>query len=414
MLPRMNQPRVIEPVQAASFGALSRQAPDALLALIGLHRSDPRPCKIDLGVGVYRDAGGATPIFASIKEAEKRLLGDQRTKTYLGAEGDIGFVELLAPIVFGDALAAQQHITGIQTPGGTGALRLGAELIARSCPEASVWLGVPTWPNHAPIFREAGLAVRPHPFYNSEIGEVDFDACMTALSETRPGDAILLHGCCHNPTGVQLNADQWRALTNLIVSRDLLPFVDLAYQGLGDGLDADAAGLRQLILSCPAALVAYSCDKNFGLYRERVGALWTSTQRPVDTSLVRDNILVLARSLWSMPPDHGAAITRIVLADPELNTQWRAELDDMRIRINSLRQSLADAHSRLAPLARQRGMFAMLPLKPADVVMLRERDAIYMAESGRINIAGLKGDTVSVFVDAVRPFLDSLQRHDDG
>ncbi len=391
---------------AEAFGSLTRQPADALLQLIGLHREDPREHKIDLGVGVYRDDRGATPVMRAVKAAERHLVAEQETKAYLGAEGDVGFTDRLAQIVFGIGAARSDRLTGVQTPGGTGALRLGAEIIARSHPGATVWIGVPTWPNHAPIFHEAGLAVRSHPYFDVAAGQVDFAAMMDALAEAAPGDIILLHGCCHNPTGADFSLEQWRSIADLVVSRGLLPFVDLAYQGLGDGLESDAAGLRTMLAAASSVFVAYSCDKNFGLYRERVGALWIQAPGGAAAALIRQNMLVLARNLWSMPPDHGAALVRLVLSNPALAADWRLELKIMRQRINELRSALAVSHPRLAPLSRQRGLFAMLPLSPEQVAVLRERDGIYMAASGRINIAGLRFDTVEKLAGALRPFLD--------
>lgn len=398
--------RSIHAESASLFGALERQSPDALLGLIELYRRDPRCDKLDLGVGVYRDALGRTPIMRSIKEAERLLVAEQSTKTYLGPEGDARFVELLAPIVFGDTLAASASLTGVQSPGGTGALRLAAELIACGIGTPSVWIGAPTWPNHAPIFQAAGLSVRSHPFFDAKTGGVDFPAMMSALESALPGDVVLLHGCCHNPSGAEFTRGQWTELISLLVARDLVPLVDLAYQGLGQGLDEDAAATRAILSVAPEALVAYSCDKNFGLYRERVGALWVKAANDKVAAAVRDTMLVLARSLWSMPPDHGAATVRLILEDAALSADWRSELAEMQGRMAQLRAALAMADSRLEPLASQGGMFALLPLSHKAVLELRERHGIYMADSGRINIAGLRRETVAPFVAAIAPYLE--------
>lgn len=400
------QDRPVATAPARLFAALDRQPADALLGLIGLYRADPRPTKIDLGVGVYRNDAGETPVLRAIKAAERQLAASQPTKAYLGAEGDARFVDLLAPIVFGDTLAAAPRLTGVQTPGGTGALRLAAELIARGSRNITVWIGTPTWPNHAPIFREAGLSVASHPFFDAASGTIDFTAMTDALQQAAPGDVVLLHGCCHNPTGAELTADQWQALTALLVERQLIPLIDLAYQGLGRGLDEDAAATRAIMAAVPEAIIAYSCDKNFGLYRDRVGALWVQAASSDGVAAIRDNILVLARSLWSMPPDHGAAAVRTILEDAARTADWKAELEEMRQRIAGLRVALGQADARLAPLATQGGMFAMLPLPRAAVLALRESHGIYMADSGRINIAGLRADTVAPFVAAIAPHLD--------
>ena len=381
------------------FSDLAMQPADALLGLIGLYRADMRAGKIDLGVGMFRDDAGRTPVMRAVKAAEATLLRDQESKSYLGAEGDVRFVELLAEVAFG---ARADRPVGIQTPGGTGALRLGAELIARSRPAATIWIGTPTWPNHAPIFREAGMTTRTHRFYDMAGEAIDFDGMIEDLREAEAGDVLLLHGCCHNPTGADFTGAQWQEIGRLCESRGLVPFIDLAYQGLGNGLEADAAGMRGLLGMVPEALVAYSCDKNFGLYRERVGALWVQSGA---AELVRSNLLALARSLWSMPPDHGAAVTRLVLEDDALRADWASELDGMRARINGLRATLAAGHPRLAAIADQRGMFALLPLGPAAVEALRRDHGIYMAGNGRINIAGLTLDTVPAFITGLSSYL---------
>lgn len=395
------------PAAAALFGTLERQPPDALLAVIGLHRADHREHKIDLGVGVYRAATGDTPVMRAVKAAEARLLADQPSKSYLGAEGDQCFTDLLAPVALGAQIAADPRVTGIQTPGGTGALRLAAELLARTDRAPDVWVGAPTWPNHAPIFREAGLTVRTHAYFDAARSVVDFDAFVAGLGDAAAGDVVLLHGCCHNPTGTAFSPDQWQALATLVAARGLVPLVDLAYQGLGRGLDEDAAGTRAMLAAVPEAIVAYSCDKNFALYRERVGALWVQAATPATALPVRETMLVLARSLWSMPPDHGAAAVRIILEDAALAADWRAELTGMCARINALRAALGAAHPALAPIARQQGLFALLPIDRTTVAALRADHAIYMPDSGRINIAGLHDATVAPFVAALAPYLPS-------
>jgi len=384
---------------------LQPQAPDALLALIALHRDDPRPTKIDLGVGIYKDAHGRTPVMRAVKAAEHRLLEEQQSKSYLGPEGDAVFVERLATLPFGAERTAHPALTGVQTPGGSGALRLAAELVAAGTPDTTVWIGTPTWPNHAPIFSAAGLRVAQHPFFNQSSQQLEFDAMMDALAAARPGDILLLHGCCHNPSGAELDDAQWQRLADLIAELGLVPIVDLAYQGLGRGLDADAWGTRLLFDRLPAMLVAYSCDKNFGLYRERTGALWVKARDEDTAARARANMLTLARALWSMPPDHGAAAARIILDSPELAADWREELETMRLRIVDLRHALAATHPRLATIADQSGMFSILPLTPADVTRLRADHGIYMANNGRINIAGLRDETVGPLASALRPYL---------
>lgn len=387
------------------FDGLATEAPDGLLALIGLHAADPRPEKIDVGVGVYRDAAGRTPVFGAVKEAERRLVAEQPSKSYLGPEGDVRFVELLADVAMGPVLASSPTLVGLQTPGGTGALRLGAELLARAAPGRAIWIGVPTWANHIPLFTGAGLPVRQHRYFDLATSDVNFDAMLEDLSAASAGDILLLHGCCHNPTGLSFSLDQWSALADLAVARGLLPFVDLAYQGLGAGLDADIAGMRLFLERVPEAVIAYSCDKNFGLYRERVGALWVQTPNAAIAAAVRSNLYALARINWSMPPDHGAAVVRTILDDADLRSDWQAELSTMCGRIRDLRRLLAASHPRLDPIGRQQGLFAMLPLSSEAVIELRERHAIYMAGNGRINIAGLGEETVARFAAALAPYL---------
>lgn len=387
------------------FRRLTNVPADALLGLIALYRADGRPEKIDLGVGVFRDDDGATPVMRAVKSAETDLLAAQGSKAYLGAEGDARYTELLAELALGPELARSPRLTGVQTPGGTGALRLGAELIRRASPGATVWIGEPTWPNHGPIFVEAGLRVQAHRFYDVPAAAVDIAAMIEDLEAAAPGDVVLLHGCCHNPTGAELTTDEWRALAALCDRKGLIPFVDLAYQGLGNDLDADASATRMLFSALPSTILAYSCNKNFGLYRERVGALWIQGSSGADIGAIRGNMLALARSLWSMPPDHGAAIVRIILESAELRADWQAELEAMRQRINGLRYAAAAAHPALAFIGEQRGMFAMLPLAPEAVAALRAERGIYMAGNGRINIAGLTKANLPDFVAGVAPHL---------
>ena len=383
------------------FQFLLPQLPDPLLELIGLFRADTRSGKIDLGVGTYRNEAGETPVMAAVKAAEQVLLETQRTKGYLGPEGDERFVEALVPIVFGSPAPYAGRLTGVQTPGGGGALRLGAELIAAARPGATVWLGAPTWPNHRPIFAAAGLQVAEYRQFDRDEQRFCFDDTLEVLSRAAVGDVVLLQGCCHNPTGADPSPAEWDQLAALMAGRGLVPFVDLAYQGLGDGLETDAEGARRVLAGVGEALLAYSCDKNFGLYRERTGALFVLGRDAHAAGIVRDNLLGLARVNWSMPPDHGAAAVRVILESDELASNWRAELATMRLRIAAVRGALVAADPGLAFLGRQRGMFSLLPMMPASVAELRRDHAIYMAGSGRINIAGLRITDAGVFVAAL-------------
>jgi len=383
------------------FDTLQPQNPDALLQLIGLFKADPRADKLDLGVGVYRDNEGRTIVLSSIKEAERRLLATQDTKAYLGVEGDARFAELAGEIALGRAVMASDRVVGIQTPGGSGALRISAELLAAAKPGARIWVGTPTWPNHEPILKAARLEIATYRYFDRETQTVLFDSMMEALSGAAAGDVVLLHGCCHNPTGADLTLDQWKAVTALVAGRGLFPLIDLAYQGLGHGMEEDAVGVRLLLDAVDEALVAYSCDKNFALYRDRTGALYVKVGPAGKADVVRGNVLALARVNWSMPPDHGAAAVRIVLDDPELRKVWEAESAAMGVRLREVRAAMAKASPMLAAAPSQNGMFALLPLTPAQVAALRAKHGVYMAGNGRINIAGLAVATVPRFAQAL-------------
>ena len=384
---------------------LEQQPPDALLALIKLHDADPRADKIDLGVGVYRTGQGETPVFGAIKAAERKLVEEQESKSYLGPEGDMGFVHALMPYVFGgDDPTHGGRIEGMQTPGGTGAVRL-ALALARASGVTRVIMGVPSWPNHAQIVKDLGLELVTFAHATAN-GAADLGALKSALADAREGDCVLLHGCCHNPTGVDYTPAQWDEIAPLLANGPTLPVLDLAYQGLGDGMDEDAYGVRQVVAAVPEALIAYSCDKNFGLYRDRVGALYVLASDAECLKRVLSNGHALARAAWSMPPDHGAAAVRLILEDDALTAQWQDELDQMRARIGQVREKLGAAGQvgsvDLAPLASQKGMFAMLPLDKDQIGALREDHGVYMAGSGRINVAGLTTGNIDQFVGALR------------
>ncbi len=387
------------------FDSLEAQPADALLAIIGLVNADPRPEKMDLGVGVYKDAAGNTPILRAVKAAEKILLETQETKAYLGSEGDVRFVAFIKEMAFGPERARDDRIVGLQTPGGCGALRLGAELIKATGSDARIFVGQPTWPNHTPLIGSAGVPFVDYPYYDKARKAVLFDRMLAALEGARAGDIVLVHGCCHNPTGADLSLDEWKALADIVSRRGLVPLVDLAYQGLGNGLEADAAGMRLVVDAADQALVAHSNDKNFGLYRERTGSLFVKGSNAEQAKVILGNLAVMARTSWSMPPDHGAAIVRTVLDTPELAADWHAELDEMLARIRHLRARIAAFDPRLAYINEQNGMFSMLPLSPEQVAKLRETDAIYMAGSGRFNVAGLSDENVDRFAAAVAAHL---------
>ncbi|MGI8610789.1 MAG: aromatic amino acid transaminase [Sphingomicrobium sp.] len=392
-------------VHAKGLADLPPVTSDSLLALIAMANADPRPDKIDVGVGVFRDSAGKTPILKVMKKAERILLETQETKAYLGSAGDKRFAELIRPILLGPH-ADDERIAGVQTPGGCGALRLGFELIATANPSARVFASTPTWPNHPPLIRGARLEMAEYPYYDRDSGAVRFDEMLEGLGAAREGDVVLLHGCCHNPTGADLDDDQWAQVARLVAERGLLPFVDIAYQGFGRGLDEDAAGLRGLLAACDDVLVAQSCDKNFSVYRDRVGSLFVKTGSAEATARAMAHVFQRAREMWSMPPDHGAAAVRIILDDSQLSADWRVEFDAMRDRINGVRKRIAAADPRLAFIGTQFGMFSMLPLSREQVLALREREAIYMADSGRFNVVGMADHSIDRFVAAVVEALD--------
>ena len=383
---------------------LSPQAPDALLALIRLYAADPRSDKIDLGVGVYRTEEGDTPVFAAIKAAEQVLVDTQDSKSYLGPEGDMGFVNALMPYIFGSADPTMGgRISGMQTPGGTGAVRL-ALALAQKAGVKRIYMGVPSWPNHAQILADLGLELVT--FQHARLdGTADLDAVLDIIDNAGPDEAVLLHGCCHNPTGIDYTVFDWDSIADAFAGSGAFPIIDVAYQGLGHGLEEDAAGLRTVLAKVPEAFIAYSCDKNFGQYRDRVGAFYILGQDQTALDTAFSNANALARACWSMPPDHGGAAVRIILRDPDLTANWLAELGTMRARMRQVRDALAAAGTAgridLTPLGLQNGLFAMLPVTKEEVATLREEHGIYMAASGRINIAGLTSANLPKFIAAL-------------
>ena len=382
---------------------LTPQAPDALLALIKMHAADPRPDKIDLGVGVYRTGQGDTPVFAAVKKAEARLVEEQDSKSYLGPEGDMGFVNALMPYIFGSDATMGGRIAGMQTPGGTGAVRL-AVALAQKAGVTRLHIGKPSWPNHAQILNDIALKMVWFD-HASEDGTANVDAVLEVIRSAEPTDAVLLHGACHNPTGIDYSNEEWDAIAEAFASSGTFPIIDLAYQGLGHGMEEDAYGLRRVLAAVPEAFIAYSCDKNFGMYRDRVGAFYAMAREANELETAFSNANALARASWSMPPDHGGAVARIILRDPELTEIWLDELTQMRDRMRQVRTRLGEAGLAgsvdLAPLANQNGLFSMLPVSPEQVKQLREEHGIYMAGSGRVNIAGLHMGNIEKFIEAI-------------
>ena len=392
--------------RARGLADLNPVPEDPLIGLIGMVNADPRPDKIDVGVGVFRDGAGNTPILKVMKEAEQRLLDTQVTKAYIGSAGDKRFAELLRPILLGEH-AGDDRIAGMQTPGGCGALRLGFELIATVNPSARVLVGAPTWPNHPPIINAVRLEVVEYPYYERGQGALRFEDMLAALESADAGDVALLHGCCHNPTGADLSEDQWREVVRVVCDRGLIPLIDIAYQGFGRGLDEDAFGVRLALAECDEVIIAQSGDKNFSCYRDRLGSLFLKTAFAETTARAMTHVLQRAREMWSMPPDHPAACARIILDDPDLHARWLIELAGMRDRINSVRARIAATDPRLAFIGRQYGMFSMLPLSVQQVVKLRADYGIYMADSGRFNVVGMSDGQIDRFIAAVVEALDA-------
>jgi aspartate aminotransferase len=379
------------------FQTLEPQAPEGLMATMAAFAADRDPNKLDLGVGVYRDTAGTTPVMAAVRAAETAMLARQTTKAYVGFGGNRPFAAFIEELVLGAAHPARAagRVATLQTPGGCGALRLAADLVVRAGRGARVVVSDPTWPNHMPLIGGAGLSVDSYPYYDAPRGAIAFEAMLAALERLPSGSVVVLHGSCHNPTGADLSREQWLAVAELLGRRGLLPLVDLAYQGLGDGLEADAASVRLLAERLPELLVGASCSKNFGLYRERAGAVIAIAASAREADIAMGHLQLLARRIWSFPPDHGAAIVATIAADPALTTQWAAELGGMRQRVAAQRLRLAAAlrdqfqSRRFDFIAGQRGMFSLLGLDPAAVRTLAAEHHVYIAADSRINIAGL-------------------------
>jgi len=373
---------------------LKEQAPDKIIELIGLYAADTRANKLDLGVGVYKDAKGNTPVMRAVKAAEAQLLAEQDTKKYVGLLGDLSYVDAIRDLILGDAVAAGR-VCGAQEPGGTGAIRQLFELIRAADAGATVWISNPSWPNHEAILNYVGLKVGKYRYFDEATCGVDFAGMKADLEGAAEGDVLLLHGCCHNPTGANITAAEWAEVTDIVLAKGLMPMIDIAYQGFGDGLEDDAAGVRIMAAKVPEMLVAASCSKNFGLYRDRVGAALIISKDEAATALSKANIAGLNRVNFSFPPDHGAKVVSIIMNDEALRADWAAELEDMRLSMLDLRQGLAAAlrretnSDRFDFIAEHRGMFSRLGLSPEQVMQLRNDHGIYMVGDSRINIAGL-------------------------
>lgn len=390
------------------FDAIGRVPGDPILGLMEAYAQDPNPRKFDLGVGVYKDAQGLTPIPEAVKIAEARLVESQDTKTYIGGHGNPLFGKVINELVLGagSKLLAEQRAGATQTPGGTGALRLAADFIAQCLPGKGVWLSNPTWPIHETIFAAAGVKASHYPYVGSD-NRLDVEAMLAVLNEVPKGDVVLLHACCHNPTGFDLSHDDWQRVLDVVRSRDLLPLIDFAYQGFGDGLEQDAWSTRLFAAELPELLITSSCSKNFGLYRDRTGALIVCAKSAEKLIDIRSQLASIARNLWSTPPDHGAAVVATILADPELKARWADEVEAMRLRIAQLRSGLVEAlephglRERFAHIGVQRGMFSYTGLSPEQVKQLREHHSVYMVSSGRANVAGIDATRLALLAEAI-------------
>lgn len=391
------------------FEKLQPAPPDAILGLTAAFKADPNPAKINLGVGVYKDERGTTPVLSTVKQAEERMLSDEETKSYLPIDGQPAYTAAAQSMLFGQSstILADQRAVTAQTPGGTGALRVAADFIATQMPNATVWLSDPTWPNHPNIFRAAGVAKQAYPYFDAATNGVAFDEMLATVRQIPAGDVLLLHGCCHNPTGVDLSIEQWGEIAATVKERSLLPLVDFAYQGFARGLEEDAAGLRALAAVNDELLVASSYSKNFGLYNERAGAVTLVATNADAAQSALTHIKKCIRANYSNPPAHGGAIVSTVLGDATLRGAWENELTEIRIRINQMRHLFVETLNEqgvdqdFSFITQQRGMFSYSGLTPEQVQRLRDEYSIYIVGSGRINVAGMTTDNMDYLCKAI-------------
>ncbi len=388
------------------FEFLKPQPADKILMLMQMYRDDPRDQKIDLGVGVYKNAEGVTPVMRAVKVAEQRLVEEQETKAYTGLAGDPAYADAMIGLILGNSVP-RENIAAVATPGGTGACRQAFEMIRMANPSARVFVSNPTWPNHLSILGYLGMEAVPYRYFDGETRSVDFDGMIEDLKTANAGDVVLLHGCCHNPTGANLNLVQWQEVVNLINERGLVAMIDIAYQGFGDGLEEDAQAVRLVASSVKECLIAASCSKNFGVYRERTGLLIAVSADAGQTALNQGTLAFLNRQNYSFPPDHGARVVTTILTDDALRADWAAELEEVRLSMLGLRQQLADELQRLTGsdrfgfIAQHRGMFSRLGADPELVEKLRADHGIYMVGDSRLNIAGLNATTVPILAKAI-------------
>ncbi|MDE4146396.1 MAG: aspartate/tyrosine/aromatic aminotransferase [Pseudophaeobacter sp. bin_em_oilr2.035] len=388
------------------FETLKPQPADKILALMQMYREDPRADKIDLGVGVYKNAEGVTPVMRAIKAAEHKLWEEETTKAYTGLAGDPGYADVMIKLILAGSVD-RGNIAAAATPGGTGAVRQAFELIKMANPKARVFVSDPTWPNHISILKYVGIETVTYRYFDRETRGVNFDGMIEDLKGAEKGDVVLLHGCCHNPTGANLNTTQWQEVIDLLNARGLIPMIDIAYQGFGDGLEEDAAGVRMVAAQTPECLIAASCSKNFGIYRERTGLLMAVSQDGSAQALNQGTLAFLNRQNFSFPPDHGARLVTMILNDDALRADWASELEEVRLGMLGLRQQLADELQRLSGsdrfgfIAQHRGMFSLLGTTPELVEKMRVDNGIYMVGDSRMNIAGLNKTTVPLLAKAI-------------
>tara|TARA_B100000959_G_scaffold14945_2_gene14641 strand:- start:7963 stop:9147 length:1185 start_codon:yes stop_codon:yes gene_type:complete len=389
------------------FEKLSLAPPDSILKLIAEYKKDDRADKIDLGVGVFRDSSGQTPIMSVIKEAEAYLIKNQKSKAYIGLAGDENFNNGIQELMLGDSALPDERLFTIQTAGGSNSLRMATELIKVSSRDVTIWVSEPTWNNHVPILNSAEVKSKQYPYYNNISNQFSFEGMMECLGSIPSGDVILLHACCHNPTGMDPTLDQWKEIIGVIAKRNLIPFIDCAYQGLANGLEEDAIAIRLMAESVDELIISSSCSKNFGLYRDRVGALTVLSNDAKSTINTRSNALRIARTMCSMPPDHGAAAVSYILSDEGLSEKWTIELGAVRHRLKDMRVQLHNALAErtnsadFSHIVKANGMFSYLGVSSDQVRILKERYGIYMESSGRINVAGITETNVSYLADSV-------------
>lgn len=387
--------------------SLTALPPDAILKLIAEHDADGRPDKVDLGVGVYRDEAGGTPIPKAVKKAEQRLVETQVSKAYIGSAGYADFNARMERMAFGDAMEGSGRVTTLQTPGGSGSLRIAAGLLLRARPGCRIWVSDPTWNNHVPLLGGAGLTLETYPYYDPATNRLRFDDMIGALGEVPEGDVVLFHGCCHNPTGMDPDRAQWDQIAGIVAERGLVPFVDIAYQGLAEGIDEDRYAIEVLAAVADEMLVSSSCSKNFALYRDRVGTLSVVSANAEQNAVTRSQLMQIVRTMYSVPPDHGAAVVSLVLGDDALRSEWLGELAEMRGRLQSMRRLLVDALAARAPdsdfshIVAANGMFSFLGVSVEQVARLKQEFGVYLVDSGRINVAGITSDNVDYLAESI-------------